>query len=314
MAARIPPIAHFVWLGPDLPWVYRLAIRSAAARGGFERVVLHHEPALRDGDAWVELAQVDGVELRTLDPEAILSSAPRGDELAAIYPQLDHAAARANVLRAAILHAEGGVYLDTDTVTIRSLEPLMAEAGAFCGEEHVVYPASVRRSRNPLVRVPALLRSVARDALREAPGGWRAFRHVERFYPTAVNNAVLASAPGHAFIRTLLEAMTDVPPDRRLRRFSLGTHLLQQTVAEYRGPGLRVHPPPVFYPLGPEISSHWFRTVDEPRLDDVLHPTTHVVHWYASVRTRDIVPRIDPAYVRARARHELFSALALPFL
>ena len=41
---------------------------------------------------------------------------------------------------------------------------------------------------------------------------------------------------------------------------------------------------------------------------------TRIVHWYASVRTKKIVPQIDPAYVRRNARTQLFSALALPFV
>jgi hypothetical protein len=28
----IPPVAHFIWFGKQLPWVHALAIRSAALR------------------------------------------------------------------------------------------------------------------------------------------------------------------------------------------------------------------------------------------------------------------------------------------
>jgi hypothetical protein len=75
-----------------------------------------------------------------------------------------------------------------------------------------------------------------------------------------------------------------------------------------------VHPPRVFYPLGPEISEHWFRKVSSADLNDVLWPETLLVHWYASVRTKHILPLIDPAYVRQNAKTQLFSALALPFV
>jgi hypothetical protein len=74
-----------------------------------------------------------------------------------------------------------------------------------------------------------------------------------------------------------------------------------------------VHPPPVFYPLGPEISRHWFDVRAAAPLARVLSPETHVVHWYGSVRTRLLTSRIDPDYVRAHAGRQLFSELALPF-
>ena len=96
-------------------------------------------------------------------------------------------------------------------------------------------------------------------------------------------------------------------------RFALGTHLLQDAVSRHTGL-IEVHPAPVFYPLGPEISEHWFRSVRKPKLDAVLSPATRVVHWYASVRTRDLVPQVDPDWVRAHADRQLFSALALPFV
>ena len=33
----IPPVAHFIWFGPRLPWANALSIRAAALRGGFEQ-------------------------------------------------------------------------------------------------------------------------------------------------------------------------------------------------------------------------------------------------------------------------------------
>jgi hypothetical protein len=236
-------------------------------------------------------------------------------ELASIYATLDAPAARANVLRAAILAAQGGVYLDLDTVTLRSLEPLRRSCGAFCGEERVVWPATVRRSKSVLVHAGGLARASVRELYRVMPDGWRRFRAIESHYPAAANNAVLAAAPGHPFVRRLLANMIAVPTERRTVRFALGTHLLQDTLAQAREPDLCVLPPPVFYPLGPEISHHWFRMRQSvSMLDEVLGDETLVVHWYASVRTKQLIPRIDAQYVRTHADRQLFSALALPLL
>ncbi|HEU4539056.1 MAG TPA: glycosyltransferase, partial [Polyangiaceae bacterium] len=225
--------------------------------------------------------------------------------------------ARANVVRAALLAAEGGVYLDTDTVTVAPLDPLRAEASFFCGLERLVFPGELKRSRSPARWGAALARTALRDLCRRAPDGWRHFRRVERHYPTAANNAVLGAEPGHPLLLELLERMAATPPARQTVRFALGTHLLQAVLRDASGDaarGLRVYEPPAFYPLGPEISEHWFRFTDRPRLAEVLLPDTRVVHWYASVRTAGVVDRIDPAYVRANAGRQLFSALARPFL
>jgi hypothetical protein len=307
----IPPVAHFIWFGRQLPWVHTLAIRSAARRGGFERVVLHHADDLSHTPVWPELLALPGFVARRIDAKSLLEP----PELASIFAELDAPAARANVLRAAILASEGGVYLDLDTLTVASLTPLRQRCNAFVGEEHVVWPATVRRSRRPLVHATGLARAAVRELCRLDPDGWRRFRAIEHHYPRAANNAVLAATPTHAFVRRLLDNMIAVPADRRTVRFALGTHLLQDTLSQTRESDLCVLPPPVFYPLGPEISHHWFRMRRSlPKLDEVLGDDTLVVHWYASVRTQQLVPQIDPDYVRAHADRQLFSALALPLL
>jgi hypothetical protein len=312
----VPPVAHFIWFGTQLPWVHALAMHSAARRGGFEQVVLHHADDLSRTSVWPGLLALPGFVARRIEVDALFDAVGEGaGELAAIYRELDAPAARANVLRAAILAVHGGVYLDLDTITLRSLEPLRRTCGAFCGEERVVWPATVRRSKNVLVHAGGLARSGVREVCRVLPDGWRRFRAIESHYPAAANNAVLAASPGHAFVRRLLANMIRVPAERRTVRFALGTHLLQDTLAQGREVDLCVLPPPVFYPLGPEISHHWFRERQSlPKLGEVVGEETLVVHWYASVRTQQLVPRIDAQYVRAHADRQLFSALALPLL
>jgi hypothetical protein len=150
--------------------------------------------------------------------------------------------------------------------------------------------------------------------LRELPRGYRTFRSIEGLFARAANNAVLGAPPQHAFIRALLQGMVDLPESKRLVRFALGTHLLQRTVAAYAGDDFVMHPPALFYPLGPEISRHWFRIENGARgvqLDDVLDPRTLIVHWYASVRNRAVVDRMNPAFVREHATRQLLSALAV---
>jgi hypothetical protein len=310
----IPGIAHFIWLGRDFPWVHALAIRSCAERGGFERVVLHCSDDLSGSPWWPEVARLPGFEARPIDADRLLGAVSgHGDALRALYGRLAQPAARVNVLRAAILAVEGGVYLDIDTVTVRALDALRARGGVFFGEEHLVFPGATRRTLRPDLQLAAAVRAGVRELCRRWPGGWRSFRTLERFYPRAANNAVLAAEPGHAFVRDLLQRMIALPPRRQLVRFALGTHLLQQAAAACTDPTVHVLPPEVFYPVAPEISDHWFRADGSARAADLLRPACVVVHWYASVRTKDIVPTLTPARVRALAGRQAFSELALPF-
>lgn len=314
IVASIPSTAHFIWFGRELLWVHLLAIRSAAVRGGFERVILHHADDLRSSPRWGEVIAVPRFEARRLEPTALLERCPRGGELIDVFRELKQPAGKANIIRAALLYTEGGVFLDSDTVTVAPFGSLLQPGGAFCGLERITKPLSVKVDRTLSTRVSLLARRVVRSALREVPGGWRTFRRIERWYPTAVNNAVLGSEPGHRLMRSLLENMIALPRERWTERYALGTHLLQQTVEAYSDGDLRILPPHTFYPLGPEISLHWFREARSAPLEEVLQAGTLLVHWYASVRTSGIVPAIDPEYVRAHAQTQLFSALALPFL
>ncbi len=68
--------------------------------------------------------------------------------LTAIYNRLTNPAARIDVLRAAILYLEGGLYLDMDTVTTSSLLPLL-NTRQFVGCEFIIWPHFARTSRSP---------------------------------------------------------------------------------------------------------------------------------------------------------------------
>jgi hypothetical protein len=103
--------------------------------------------------------------------------------------------------------------------------------------------------------------------------------------------------------------MLALPPERLHQAYALGPDLLQDLVEGDGGAGLTIHDPEVFYPLPPEISEHWFRTGDKVSLEAVLSAETRVVHWYASVRTRDRVALINPAHVRQHRDDQLYSAL-----
>ena len=168
-------------------------------------------------------------------------------------------------------------------------------------------------SPSPLVKVAAYGRARLRDLLRRLPQGHLKFLELQALFPLAPNPAILASAARSPFIVQSIERMLRIDPEEQWQPNVIGPHLLQGMVADYRGADLAVHPPEVFFPLGPVISEHWFRPRKRALLDEVVTERTRLVHWYGSVETKHLVPRIDPAYVRAHANTQLFSALARPF-
>ena len=312
----VPLKAHLIWLGPGFPWLHYVAVRSAAERGGFEQVVLHYTDDLSAMPWFRALADVPGVECRRLDEAALLQRAgpDLASKLAKLWPHITRGAQHADVLRTVLLYADGGVYLDIDTVSVASFEALCAsESAGFVGEEPICYPQAVKRSRHPWVRGVALGRALVRTLCRWAPGGWKAFRRLQHAYPHAANQAVLGAAPQAPFLRAALETMAATPPEALKDRCVLGPHVIQQLLAAGGSDLPRVLPPAFFYPLPPEISAHWFRERTHGGLAEVLTPETRVVHWYASVRTRHLVDNIDPKWVRAHAKTQLISALTLPF-
>jgi hypothetical protein len=301
----IPNVAHFIWFGQSLPWLHAMSLASAARAGGFDKLVLHHD-GLSEGELST-LRRLPGLELRSVNPERAFQRYARSAELLALYAKLTAPAARANLLRAGILYSEGGVYLDMDVVTLKPLTPLL-DAGVFCGAEPIAYPGSL--IAHPTLRgyARAFALSGVRDVLRRLPTGPRWFARFAHLYAQTANNAVLGAEPGHAFMERLLDQIVDTPAERQLRRYALGTHVLQRTLAQthalHADERVIVHPPAAFYPLGPVLSEHWFRIPARVDLDEVISPETYAVHWYASVRTKHWVQRMDRAFVVEQRGHQ----------
>jgi hypothetical protein len=310
----IPNTAHFIWIGEHFHWIYGLAVRSAALYGGFDKVILHRSHDI-SGTSGYSLLDISNIELRMLDPELVFSKVGRlSQQLIDVYHKLKDSAALSNVIRAAVLADEGGVYIDTDTVTIRPFTPLL-NSGVFCGSEHIVFPGTYYRSWNPIKGIKALLLTSIRDFYRRIPNGWKHFRKIEKFYGAHANNAVIGSEPDHPFVLDLLQRIANMPEKWITKDHALGTHLIQFTAADYKESDLVIHPPSRFYAIGPEISEHWFRHNNSTSAEEAIFPDTVLIHWYSSGRlSKKLAPALNEEYVRQHASDQMFSQLAMRFL
>lgn len=302
----IPPRLIFIWFGKSFPYGNLLALRSARRWFAPEEILLIAEDpeALRDKleecAAWPELRLMEA-------DTGWFEGLPHGaDEIAReVFAKGLSPATRANLIRLAALYKLGGIYLDFDTITLgpteshpaRDPRALFTREG-FCGAEPLALPAALFGSRNPFKWAAAGVRLGARQVCANLPGGWKLFRAVEGLYPAVPNNAVLGATARHDFLDLCFRLMAELPAAERVKRFRLGTHLLQRAAAAHtrRTPlqpprtgdqqGFDILPPPHFYPLGPEISAHWFRPGTAKHLDEMLRPETTIVHWYNSVESR----------------------------
>ena len=258
---------------------------------------------------WDQLCDVPGFVSRKITPADLVRS--YGAKHADLMHRLAAPALKSDILRSAIVAAEGGVYLDLDTVTVQSMRDCL-QARAFIGLERIVWPAWLEVNRKPWSHPLSQLRSTIRNLLRIKPHGWKLFRKIERFYCKVPNAAVFGAEVGHPLVLDILERMLHLSLDSPLR-CAFGPHLYQYALREKSYPGLRVYEPEVFHLLPTEISEHWFRISDHIDLRQALTQQTKVVHWYASVRTKEIVPNINPGFVRENSDRQLFSCLVRPY-
>jgi hypothetical protein len=308
----IPAHLHFVWMGGTLPLFVQLAMASALRATPGARLTLWHDAELHR-DTLGRLRDEPRVELAVMNAGALFEGLGTSELLGELFTTLREPAARSNLARLAVLAKHGGVYLDADTLTVRDLTPLFA-LDAFCGLEHVVWPLERRYAISPYRIVGGPLRGLVRDACAQLPAGELVFAKLARLYPLAANNAVLGFTARHPFLLGMLERLGDVEAAERRRRYRLGTHLLQQCLAE-SGARHAVHElaPRWFYPLGPELSRQYFRRrhLLAAALARIITDDTHVVHWYGSLAE---LGAYDEARIHSERHHTIFGALCARLL
>lgn len=312
----IPNHFHFIWFGESLPDFARIAILSALQQNPGSAATIWHDA---DFTRHANMRQLEerGARFKRITPTHLFAELAEvspelpTEKLKEIYLALTKPAARANVIRMVVLYLFGGIYLDTDTLTVKSFAPLR-ELGAFCGEEPTLWPAGTA-----LLDPKALVLGEIRRACSFWPGGFRIHRRLLHQYTMAANNAVFGARRLHPFVGAMLTRAANLPESQRGRQYRLGTHLLQETLREFNTSScpaenrMCVLSSTHFYPLGPEISRHYFHRYRNPRAisHELLSDETFAIHWYASVS--DLKSK-DAHFIRKTAEHTVYSALCRP--
>jgi hypothetical protein len=311
--SAIPSVVHFIWLDQRMKPLPYLAVRAALDRSGVETVYLHYDALdLPEGPLASDLARRPGLVLRPIDLPALLTDTPTN--VRALYPQLAAAPARAHLLRLLLLWHEGGVYLDTDAIALRTFAPLLEEPG-FAGLERIAFPAEIYSSRNPLRWLEAGSLTVLRDAVRRTfRDAGTAFRRIEGLYPLAANNAVLGAPARHPLVNDLIERIAVMDAEQALKQHRLGPQLLENATGNQSRKDFRLFPPWAFYPLPPEICMSYVRDDPKGRMGDRPHHDTFAAHVYASVLQKRLGRPLDAAFFHYFRGRTMLTRMVEPYL
>lgn len=296
----IPNRLIFIWFGQKFPWENVIAMRSAIVTNQPQEVLLLHQGLSEDLEELQEFISQDYFKLIEVD-STWFDHLPDQGVCWELFQELTSPASRANLLRLAALWKIGGVYLDTDTISVKSLQALREKFDGFIGVEPVALPREYFESKNPLRHIPTGIKFAWREFCARVPGGVRLFRPIESWFHASVNNAVIGSIPENPVLKQAFQTIVDMDPVQQRKRFRLGTHLMQDVTQNKSQLGLEVLPAEYFYPLGPEISAQWFRAGTQSKMQEFCTPNTYVVHWYNSVEGRFLKEKLSQDWVDRNA-------------
>lgn len=264
---RIPNRFVLLWTGRNFPLYGRLAVESLLQADATCEIEIHlfGEEPYGSPEFW-PLQGRDRITLLRVDEERAFDGtgelAPR---LRALYARIPVSArsARSNLLRYAILHARGGIYVDFDILALRDMKHLLHLA-AFVGEEQVwrVDEARVAGRREAWMVGPTVAyvaaylthRFVARLGL--PPQSERSWAKLldARWSGPNLNNAVLGAEKGSTWMLRLLSAALDASPTER---FALGPTLVSRVWKEGDTDVVRL-PAETFFFVPPSYSFRFF--------------------------------------------------------
>jgi hypothetical protein len=310
----IPLQFHLIWEGKRFPFVNRLAIESLIQTHPHAKIILHFgNPP--DNEHWIALQSK--VEMRAIDVDALLQNVPDPEGIrrtlegmAANYP-----AGRSNILRYLILYKEGGIYLDFDTITIRSLEPLCQYEG-FIGQERVWKCDDDRVQGKWTLEMlwasPAFGLSYFLSRLNHKYLGslkvldWLDAKIQTLWGADQLNNAVLACKPQSQFFAKVLEAIPSTDPKIR---YNLGPILMNKIWKETGGCELHRMENQAFYAIAPSQTHRFFCP------NQIIDENVFLYHWCSS-NEKDQAAKLEKSYLEQNLWNEsiLFHQLAKPII
>jgi hypothetical protein len=316
---RIPNQFHFVWDDNFFPYAAYLAIRSVAVHCKPERIYLYKTPELDRVPSFertrreVPCLEPVNIDLPGWLEQAALPCTQKLLDANRFLKERKFHGSVSDLLRALNLYLRGGIYLDTDTLTLRDMDPLR-QHGGFLAEEHILVSSKVwkRNSRWRYFRTAPL--TLLRDLCSRFSHGVRLFQAIAPLYVRVVHNAVMGFRPGHPLMRDALLRIAEVYPERLKRYPILGPDALQDLIAENTYDDVTVLPPQCFSPLGPTMTFQYFhfhRKRMLPRLQNwIVKPDTYAIHWSKNGTIASSVPQCDED-VKKLLDRQLFARLAM---
>ncbi len=233
----IPYHFHFIWMGKNFPFANRLAVESVLQTNPKAQITIHFQDP-PDNEHWRSLKAK--VEFKEIILDELLPDGKEGEKLKQTLAGVanGYPAGKSNLYRYLILLRYGGIYLDFDTLTLKSFEPLLKER-AFVGEEFV-FRSNEARVRGewhleylwtfPSFGISWILTRLNCFYLNNN-GLINAIENLFNIFwrTPKLNNAVLACEPGHAFFKRAVEWMPERDPKIR---FNLGPMLMNDIYSE----------------------------------------------------------------------------------
>lgn len=318
MTSQIPNHFIFVWDDSFFPYTAYLALKSVAMRARPEAIHLLRAPHLDGVENFERLRrEVPCLVPVVIDLPGWLEEAklPCAKQLLAANQFLEQHKFHGSVsdlLRTLYLYLRGGIYLDTDTITLRPFAPLLARGG-FVAEEHILVDSKIyrRNSKWRYLRTGPL--TLARDLCSRFSLGVPMFQWLAPLYTRALHNATMGFRPGHALPWDILLEMAERYPDRLKRYPLLGPDTLQDLVAKKGYDDVAILPPRCFSPLGPTMTYQYFHRYSEKVLAKLerrlIGEDTYAVHWSNNGTIAKQVPKDDQA-LRALTDEQLFARIA----
>jgi hypothetical protein len=320
VSAKVLERFIFVWSGQSFGLSNRLAIESVLRHHPWSTIEIHlegPEPITLD---FLLTRQLANVEIHNIDVAKLFhacdSDISKSSDLLAIWQRIPRTAlsARSNLLRYALLHLRGGIYLDFDILVRRPLDDILKSSHSQVGAEFV-WKLDEKRVQQGLTMQDWPMTSLwavnwwLNKVFCTFSGQYSPPKKVQELVDRnvlvrALNNAVIASQSHSDLTTALLENAQKVDPTVR---FSLGPSLLS-TVVEQEPYLAHVHQPNAFFAVPPGQSYRFF--IDE-RLQ--LPDESFLIH-YVSSNHGELLNSLTPESIHSNRSQAVFWKMASSLL